>query len=222
MTSKRQIINHQQTKFRLTLFCNKSVTIKSWKMRGGMENTGGPDHVLQLDFRHLSIQFSWNHRLISIGRDIQRSSIPTPLSWTGTSFIRSGFSKPSPSWSWIFPIFHDVFTHNIQWLTNFVIKNFFLRSNQNPNLHYFSFLLKFTLCPVTKNPVKNIFFQCSHNPVCIEQLQQDFFSPGWTTSALSAFPQRRGASGLSSNKRCFSDFCGTPWICSKRAISFLC
>ena len=44
-----------------------------------------------------------SHRIVWIERDLQKSSSPTPLQWTGTPTARPGCSEPSSAWPWKSP-----------------------------------------------------------------------------------------------------------------------
>lgn len=49
------------------------------------------------------LRVSQNHKILSIGRNLQRPSSPNPLQWTGTSIGRSGCPVSDPASPWTSP-----------------------------------------------------------------------------------------------------------------------
>ena len=51
----------------------------------------------------MSVTESWNHRILTVGRDLLRPSSPTPLQWTGISTAKSGGPAPNLASPWKSP-----------------------------------------------------------------------------------------------------------------------
>ena len=151
-----------------------------------------------------------NHRIVWVGRDLQRSLSPTPLQWMGTPTAQSGAQSHLPSFT--LDVSRDEASTGslgniVQCLTTLIVKNFFLISSLNlpsstdPDKESVPFFLLVRLYRIRECPACPAFAQSgscmpgplTHPKCCLGSFVMrcraaDCLSWRWTFSAATSTP----------------------------------